>query len=149
MKLRHTLIMSAAFLMAYQANAGTPSTIDPAAKEIASMMCRWVLDGGKLTDPAQRLTIYENGKYERWLELHSSDKGGMPPIVYERHREGGFVADDKYKEYYWKGSNFRLTMLQDAILRKSEVTLALEDIYNASMPISDAKCENVTYANSN
>ena len=61
MKLRHTLIMSAAFLMAYQANAGTPSTIDPAAKEIASMMCRWVLDGGKLTDPAQRLTIYENG----------------------------------------------------------------------------------------
>nr|ANI75853.1 hypothetical protein SA091 [Escherichia coli] len=113
------------------------------------MMCRWVLDGGKLTDPAQRLTIYENGKYERWLELHPSDKGGMPPIVYERHREGGFVADDKYKEYYWKGSNFRLTMLRDAILRKSEVTLALEDIYNASMPISDAKCENVTYANSN
>lgn len=75
MKLRHTLIMSAAFLMAYRANAGTPSTIDPAAKEIASMMCRWVLDGGKLTDPAQRLTIYENGKYERWLELHPSDKG--------------------------------------------------------------------------
>ncbi|GJH70365.1 hypothetical protein ECZC05_53380 [Escherichia coli] len=52
-------------------------------------------------------------------------------------------------KYYWKGSNFRLTMLRDAILRKSEVTLALEDIYNASMPISDAKCENVTYANSN
>ncbi|MBJ6572289.1 hypothetical protein JGT29_11980, partial [Enterobacter hormaechei] len=88
-------------------------------------------------------------KYERWLELHPSDKAGMPPIVYERHREGGFVADDKYKEYYWKGSNFRLTMLRDAILRKSEVTLALEDIYNAAMPISDAKCENVTYANSN
>ncbi|ASG52691.1 MULTISPECIES: hypothetical protein [Enterobacteriaceae] len=76
MKLRHTLIMSAAFLMAYQANAGTPSTIDPAAKEIASMMCRWVLDGGKLTDPAQRLTIYENGIYghSRFCNTDFDDK---------------------------------------------------------------------------
>jgi len=135
--------------MTSQALSATKSSIDPAANEIASMKCRWVLDGGKLTDPAQRLTIYENVKNERWLELLPSDKGSMPPIVYERHREGGFVADDKYKEYYWKGSNFRLTMQRDAILRKGEVTLALEDIDNASMPVSDAKCDDVVYADNN
>ncbi|ECX5877039.1 hypothetical protein H0K60_004500 [Salmonella enterica] len=149
MKQHTALTMAAALLMTSQVLAATKSSIDPAAKEIASMMCRWVLDGGKLSDSAQRLTIYENGKYQRWLELLPDDKRTMPPIVYERRREGGFVADDKYKEYYWKGSNFRLTMQREAILRKGEVTLALEDIDNASMPVSDAKCGDVVYADNN
>ena len=147
---RYTALSTvAALLMASQALAAIKSSVDPAAKEIASMTCRWVLDDGKLTEPAQRLTIYENGKDKRWLELHPSDKGSMPPIVYERHREGGFVADNKYKEYYWKGANFRLTMQRDAILLKGEITLALEDIDNASMPVSNAKCDDAVYTDSN
>jgi len=135
--------------MASQAHSATKSSIDPAAKEIVSMMCRWELDSGKLTEQAQLLTVYENGKDKYWLELHPSVKGSMPPIVYKRHRVGGFVEGEKYKEYFWKGSNFRLTMLRDAILRKGEVMLGLEDVDNAAMPVSNAKCDNVTYADSN
>jgi len=149
MKRYHKITLAAAMIMVTQAHSATRSSLDPAAKETASMMCRWVLSSGDLTEPAQLLIVYENAKDERWLELHSSEKGSMPPIVYMRHRVGGFVEGEKYKEYFWKDSDFRLTMFRDALFRKGEITLALENVDNATMPVSKGKCGNVVYADSN
>lgn len=149
MKIHTALTMAVALLIASEAQATTKSSIDPAAKEIASMMCRWVLSSGQLTEPAQLLAVYENSKNERWLELHPSEQGSMPPIVYKRHRVGGFVEGEKYKEYFWKDANFRLTIYRDALFRKGEVTLAVEDVDNATMPVSNGRCDKVTYTDNN
>ena len=116
------------------------SQIDPTAKTFMAMSCRWELDSGKLTDKPQAFTVYQSATGKRWLEIESSDSAKLPKIIYTQKAPGGFIGKYAYKEFYWLNDATRLTLVQD---KDKDPQVTIEDIYNASMPLSAARCVQV------
>lgn len=128
--------------------AALPAIAPDHAHAVYDMQCQWIDDNTgepfKNSEP-QAFTVYEDWNKTQWLQIAPAKDApkGWKPAPYIRTVEGGFGANNSYKDFYWQDSTTRMTVIRNA---DRTASIAVESIYSPSMPVVYATCHSVTYA---
>lgn len=138
-------IMKVAVLLAAIVPATHAAQLDKAHSHIAfTMDCRWLDEDGKTPiSEAQSYTAFEDWNKAQWIEITPAKDApkGMQPPTYIKKVEGSFSGKDTFKEFYWMGSDTRMTLLRTGKMAH----VIIESIYSPAMPVLEAACDNIQY----
>lgn len=106
-------------------------------KELFSLNCTWEGLDPKDENSTQKFIVYKNESGQR-LEITPAKNTHIAKPVYVMKAGGAYTSingKDYFKEYYWRGADFRLTML-----RGERTEIIIESISSPDLSLMKATC---------